>query len=105
MAKLNAKKRNALPNSAFALPRQRKYPINDRSHAANAESRAANKSPAVKAAVDRKVHEEYPDMGKDKKTKPAMKRGAKRVATKAKRMAAKTSHHNAICSQTGYTKT
>jgi len=40
MAKLKAKKRNALPSSAFGLPRQRKYPEEDPAHAANAESRA-----------------------------------------------------------------
>jgi len=57
MAKLNAKKRNALPSSDFALPGKRKYPIGDKSHARNALARAANKSPAVKTAVDRKVHE------------------------------------------------
>lgn len=42
-------------------------------------------------------------MGKDKKT---MKRAAKRTgASKAKRMAAKVQHHNAIGNHTGYTKT
>lgn len=39
MAKLNAKKRNALPSSEFAGP-DRSYPIPDRSHAANAKARA-----------------------------------------------------------------
>jgi len=41
MAKLTAKKRNSLPSSEFALPAERKYPVNDKSHAANAKARAA----------------------------------------------------------------
>lgn len=46
MAKLKAKQRKGLPDSSFALKSQRKYPIKtksgapDRSHAANAKSRA-----------------------------------------------------------------
>lgn len=41
MAKLTTKGRNAMPASKFALPAQRKYPINDPSHARNALSRAS----------------------------------------------------------------
>ena len=40
MAKLKAKRRNELPSSAFGLPKQRKYPENDREHAILAEGRA-----------------------------------------------------------------
>lgn len=40
MSKLKAATRNALPSSEFALPKQRKYPINDRARAANAKARA-----------------------------------------------------------------
>jgi hypothetical protein len=40
MADLTAKRRDALPSSSFGLPGERKYPVNDRSHAANAKSRA-----------------------------------------------------------------
>ncbi len=36
---LTTKQRNALPDSAFAGP-GRSYPVNDRSHAANAKARA-----------------------------------------------------------------
>jgi hypothetical protein len=39
VAKLTTKKRNALPASDFALP-GRRYPVNDRAHAANAKARA-----------------------------------------------------------------
>lgn len=69
MAKLSSKRRNALPKSSFALPAQRKYPIPDRAHAANAKARAANKSPAVKAKVDAAVARKYPGMGKTKRGK------------------------------------
>ena len=40
MPKLTAKARNKLPKSEFALPKERKYPVNDKSHAANAKARA-----------------------------------------------------------------
>jgi hypothetical protein len=37
---LKAKTRNALADRVFGLPGQRKYPMPDRSHAANAKARA-----------------------------------------------------------------
>jgi hypothetical protein len=40
MAKLKPKRRDALPKSEFGLPGKRKYPMPDRSHAANAKARA-----------------------------------------------------------------
>jgi hypothetical protein len=40
MAKLKAARRNALPSSEFGEPGSRKYPMPDRSHAANAKARA-----------------------------------------------------------------
>ena len=40
MAKLNAARRNALPKSEFGMPGSRKYPMPDKSHAANAKARA-----------------------------------------------------------------
>jgi hypothetical protein len=40
MAVLKAKSRNALADRVFGLPGQRKYPMPDRSHAANAKARA-----------------------------------------------------------------
>lgn len=68
MARLTTKERKALPKSDFAIPgkapKSGSFPIPDKSHAANAMARAANKSPAIKAAVKRKVRAKYPDMGK-----------------------------------------
>lgn len=40
MAILKTKRRNALPDSTFGMPKERKYPMPDRSHAANAKARA-----------------------------------------------------------------
>lgn len=40
MSKLTTKSRNALANRVFGLPGQRKYPLPDRAHAANAKARA-----------------------------------------------------------------
>ena len=52
MAKLTTEERNDLPTSTFALPGERKDPIPDRSHAANALSRvSANGTPEEKAKV------------------------------------------------------
>lgn len=41
LSKLTTKKRKALPKSTFGLPGSRKYPMPDKSHAANAKARAA----------------------------------------------------------------
>lgn len=62
MAKLKAAKRNKLAASTFGLPGERKYPMPDRSHAANAKARATqqvaagNLSPASKAKIDAKAN-------------------------------------------------
>lgn len=41
MAKLTTTVRKSLPDAQFGLPASRKFPMPDRSHAANAKSRAA----------------------------------------------------------------
>lgn len=38
--KLTAAKRNKIPASKFAEPKERKYPIEDKAHAKNAKARA-----------------------------------------------------------------
>ena len=43
MAKLKAAARNKLPSSAFGLPGQRKYPMEDRVHQIKAEEFATKK--------------------------------------------------------------
>jgi len=62
MAELKAKTRNAFASSVFGLPGQRKYPMPDRSHAANAKARASQMvkagklSPSSKAKIDAKAN-------------------------------------------------
>jgi hypothetical protein len=62
MAKLKAAKRNKLAESTFGLPGERKYPMPDRSHAANAKARASQMvkagklSPASKEKIDAKAN-------------------------------------------------
>ena len=62
---LTSKARSHLKASSFALPGGR-YPIPDKAHARNALARVSQfGSSAEKATVRRKVHEKYPDIGKD----------------------------------------
>lgn len=62
MAKLDAERRNKIPSKEFGLPGERKYPMPDRSHAANAKARASqqfakgNISSGEKAQIDRKAN-------------------------------------------------
>jgi len=62
MAKLTAKQRKKIPSKEFGLPKQRKYPMPDKSHAANAKARAEqmeNKgriSASTKAKIDKKAN-------------------------------------------------
>lgn len=62
MAVLSTKSRNKLPKSDFALPAERKYPVNDKSHAANAKARASQMesagklSPSMKSKIDSKAN-------------------------------------------------
>ncbi len=41
MAKLTSKARSAIPKKEFGLPGEKKYPMPDKSHAANAKARAS----------------------------------------------------------------
>ena len=63
MAELTAKKRKALADQTFAIPDERKYPIPDRRHAANALARVEqNGTPQEKAQVKAAVKKRFPDM-------------------------------------------
>jgi type IV secretory pathway VirB9-like protein len=59
-AVLTSKKRKSLPSSSFVFPQDKRYPIHDRAHAANALARASGKPEysKVRAAVCRR----YPDL-------------------------------------------
>jgi hypothetical protein len=62
MAKLTSSARSAIPSSKFGLPTERKYPVNNPSHAANAKARATqqvakgNLSPASAAKIRAKAN-------------------------------------------------
>lgn len=62
MAKLNSKARKSMPSGEFGLPGEKKYPMPDASHAANAKARATqqvkkgNLSPAAKSKIDAKAN-------------------------------------------------
>ncbi len=72
MAKLTAAKRNALSEKSFVFPKTRKYPIPDKSHAINAEARAAHKGGSVEQKVRAAVHRKFPGIGKKKTTMGAL---------------------------------
>lgn len=61
-ALLTTKRRNDMPDSAFAIPSRRAYPIHDKAHARNALARSSGKP--EEAAVRRAVCKRYPDMCK-----------------------------------------
>ena len=57
------KNRNRMKNSTFALPKERKYPIPDASHARNALARVAqNGTPSEKRRVRAAVHRKFPSI-------------------------------------------
>jgi hypothetical protein len=67
MAKLTTKARKSIPSRSFAEPKERRYPIEDKTHARNALARVAQSGTAseqtkVKAAVKKK----YPSLTKRK---------------------------------------
>jgi hypothetical protein len=61
MSELRAKSRDKLPAKAFAEPKKRAYPIEDKPHARNAKARASQAvkagrmSKAEEAKIDRKA--------------------------------------------------
>ncbi len=63
MATLTAARRKKLPASKFGEPKERKYPMENRSHAANAKSRA---SQAVNAGRMSKAQESRIDAKADR---------------------------------------
>lgn len=65
MATLSTKRRNALPKSKFALPAERKYPIDTEARARNALARVAqNGTPSEQKRVKAAVHKRFPKIGK-----------------------------------------
>ncbi len=72
MAKLSSKSRSKLPKSDFGMPGEKKYPMPDKAHAANAKARATQMeekgklSPSSKSKIDAKANK---ILGKSKGSK------------------------------------
>lgn len=72
MAPLTSSHRKSLPSSEFGIPSERKYPMPDKSHAANAKARATQQENAgrlspseanhIRAMADRKLNDFYGGM-------------------------------------------
>ncbi len=63
MARLTSQARRKLPKSDFVFPKERAYPIPDKSHARNALARVAQHgSPAMKKKVRREVEQDFPSI-------------------------------------------
>ena len=62
MTKLTTAKRKKIPTNEYGLPAEKKYPMPDRKHAANAKARASEMekkgklSIAAKAKIDKKAN-------------------------------------------------
>ena len=62
MGILTTKQRGALPDSAFAIPEERKYPIHDKNHARAALARVAEfGTPEEKQRVAKAIKDRYPE--------------------------------------------
>lgn len=70
--KLSAKKREKIPKKEFGLPGSRKYPMEDKAHAANAKARATQMvkkgklSAASKTKIDAKANRVLKKSGRRK---------------------------------------
>lgn len=67
-AALDSETRNDLADSSFAMPKERRYPIHDISHARNALARSSGKP--EEETVRRAVYRKYPSL----KPEPAKKK-------------------------------
>lgn len=68
MAKLTTKGRRALPSADFANPKERKFPIQDKSHIKAAESYERFATPAEKQKIDAAANKAFPKRGQRTET-------------------------------------
>jgi hypothetical protein len=69
MSKLTTESRKRIPKGEFGLPEQKKYPMPDRKHAANAKARAAQEEHrGLLSAADKKRIDTKADRILDKKS-------------------------------------
>ena len=75
MTKLSTASRKKLPKKDFALPAERKYPVEDKAHAKNAKARASEMehkgklSEGAKSKIDAKANKVLKKGPKPKKAK------------------------------------
>lgn len=55
MAELTTRARKEIPTKKFGLPKERKYPIEDKAHARNAKARASQMEKAGKLSASSKA--------------------------------------------------
>lgn len=73
MGDLSAKKRSKLPSKDFGLPKERKYPVENKSHARDAKSRASEEehkghiTKAQERKIDRKANKVLGEKGSSRK--------------------------------------
>ncbi len=90
MAKLSTKSRKKLKSSTFGLPKERKYPMPDKSHARNAKARASqqvkkgNLSESQKEKIDRKANKVLGKSPKGKDVPVSYKARRKLIAKRIK---------------------
>lgn len=77
MPELTPQGRKRMPKEAFAIPKERKYPINDLAHARNALSRVAQSgTPEEQKRVARAVKKKFPQLAERSEfVKDTLKRG------------------------------
>jgi hypothetical protein len=66
MAKLTSKQRDKMPAKEFANPKEKRFPLNDKAHIANAESRERFATPAEKEKIDAAAAKAFPEGKKGK---------------------------------------
>lgn len=68
--RLTYAERQRLPSKDFAIPKERKYPIENKAHARNALARVSQDgTPHEKMIVRRAVHRRYPSI--DRRRRPS----------------------------------
>lgn len=88
MSKLSTESRKKIPKSEFGLPGEKKYPMPDRAHAANAKARASqqvkagNLSSSSKSKIDAKADKVLGQKPMSHVSKTKIEAHAKRVKRK-----------------------
>jgi hypothetical protein len=83
--KLTYRERQQLPDSAFAIPEERKYPIHDKAHAINALARVSQYgTPEERQRVREAVYRRYPELRKKREERIGRKMTRKELREKKK---------------------